>query len=78
MTCKLSFAHNCKNLSNLADECSGPWPSYPCGNSKTNPDALAHFLSPEAINWSIITCAPFAKSPNCASHKTNVSGSTKL
>ena len=41
----------------------------------TKPLALPHFDSPEDINWSIIICAPFAKSPNCASHKTNVSGS---
>ena len=26
-----------------------------------------HFTSPEAMNWSITTCAPLAKSPNCAS-----------
>ena len=25
-----------------------------------------HFASPEAMNWSITTCAPLAKSPNCA------------
>jgi hypothetical protein len=23
-------------------------------------------VSPELMNWSITTCAPFAKSPNCA------------
>ena len=74
----LSFEHNCKNLSSLAEECSGPWPSYPWGSSITKPDALDHFLSPEAINWSITTCAPFAKSPNCASQIVSVFGSTKL
>ena len=26
------------------------------------------------MNWSTITCAPFAKSPNCASHSTSASG----
>ena len=26
------------------------------------------------MNWSITICAPFAKSPNCASHSTSVSG----
>ena len=78
MTCILSFEHNCKNLSNLADECSGPWPSYPCGNNITKPEALDHFRSPEAMNWSITTCAPLAKSPNWASQIVRVLGSTKL
>ena len=31
--------------------------------------------SPDAMNWSIIVCAPFTKSPNCASQRTNVFGS---
>ena len=26
-----------------------------------------HFASPELMNWSMTTCAPLAKSPNCAS-----------
>ncbi len=29
-----------------------------------------HFTSPEAMNWSITTCAPLAKSPNWASQIT--------
>ena len=33
-----SSALICKNLSGLAEECSGPIPSIPCGKSKTNPD----------------------------------------
>ena len=44
----------------------------------TKPEALCHFLSPEEINWSIITCAPLAKSPNWASQIVRVFGSTKL
>src|SRR6185312_8663443 len=35
----------------------------------------SHLRSPDEMNWSITTCAPLAKSPNCASHKTSVSGS---
>jgi hypothetical protein len=31
--------------------------------------------SPELMNWSITTCAPFAKSPNCASQITSCVGS---
>ena len=34
-----------------------------------------HFASPEAMNWSITTCAPLAKSPNCASQTTSSFGS---
>ena len=75
-TCILSLEQSCKYLSNRADECSGPCPSYPWGNNITNPEALDHFLSPDAINWSMITCAPLAKSPNWASHKVSVLGST--
>src|SRR4249920_1557800 len=29
-----------------------------------------HFASPAAMNWSIMTCAPLAKSPNWASQIT--------
>ena len=32
-------------------------------------------VSPELMNWSITTCAPFAKSPNCASQMTSAFGS---
>ena len=32
------------------------------------------FSSAALMNWSIIVCAPFAKSPNCASQSTRVSG----
>ena len=29
----------------------------------------SHLRSPDEMNWSNSTCAPLAKSPNCASHK---------
>ena len=32
-----------------------------------------HFASDEARNWSMMTCAPLTKSPNCASHMTRAS-----
>ena len=35
----------------------------------------SHFISPLAMNWSITTCAPLAKSPNWASHSTSALGS---
>jgi hypothetical protein len=31
--------------------------------------------SPDDMNWSITTCAPLAKSPNCASQMSSVIGS---
>ena len=34
-----------------------------------------HFDSAPAMNWSMITCAPLTKSPNCASHTTRRRGS---
>ena len=37
-----------------------------------------HFDSELAMNWSMITWAPFAKSPNCASHTTSLLGSAML
>ena len=43
----------------------------------TRPLARDHLDSPEEINWSITTCAPFEKSPNCASQRTRVSGSER-
>ena len=50
--------------------CSGPCPSNPCGRSMTRPLARSHLASPAATNWSMMLCAPLAKSPNCASHST--------
>ena len=51
-----------------ADEWSGPWPSYPCGSSRTTEERWAHFCSAEEMNSSMIVWAPLTKSPNCASH----------
>src|SRR5690606_26108590 len=34
----------CKKRSSLALECSGPWPSYPCGNNSTRPFILVHLV----------------------------------
>ncbi len=38
----------------------------------------SHLRSPDAMNWSITTCAPLAKSPNCASHNTSALGSAMV
>ena len=35
----------------------------------------SHLRSPDEMNWSITTCAPLAKSPNCASHSISALGS---
>ena len=35
-----------------------------------------HLASAEMMNWSMITCAAFTKSPNWASHSTSVSGAS--
>ncbi len=59
-------------------ECSGPCPSKPCGSSITRPLGWPHFDSEQEMNWSIMICAPLAKSPNCASQMTRVSGSATL
>ncbi|RUS31556.1 hypothetical protein BC938DRAFT_477569 [Jimgerdemannia flammicorona] len=59
-----------------AEECSGPWPSYPCGSDSTRPVRCSHFFSPEAMNWSMMTWAVFAKSPNWASQIMSELGST--
>lgn len=56
------------------EECSGPWPSYPCGRLITNEDRQFHLASPLTMQLSIIICAPFAKSPNCASQMTRQLG----
>ena len=37
-----------------------------------------HFAWAAAMNWSMITCAPLAKSPNCASQSVSVVGSARL
>jgi uncharacterized protein (UPF0548 family) len=38
----------------------------------TMPLARSHFASEAAMYWSIMICAPLAKSPNCASQSTRV------
>src|SRR5690606_5188726 len=73
-TTTLYSAESCKNLSGLALECSGPWPSYPWGRSITNPFIFCHFDSAEVINWSIMVWAPLAKSPNWASQTVRAWG----
>ena len=35
----------------------------------------SHLDSPLEMNWSMMICAPFEKSPNCASHSTRARGS---
>ena len=35
----------------------------------------SHLRSPDEMNWSNTTCAPLAKSPNCASHSVSAFGS---
>ena len=77
-TCILFSAQSDRKRSMRALECSGPWPSKPCGSSITSPLGCPHFDSAEEMNWSIMICAPFAKSPNCASQITSVSGSATL
>src|SRR6266481_3232744 len=42
----LSSAASCRKRSRRALECSGPWPSNPCGNSSTMPDGRSHLSSP--------------------------------
>jgi len=44
----------------------------------TKPLGCPHFDSAEAMNWSIMICAPFAKSPYCASQTTRLKGSATL
>jgi len=44
------------------------------GRSRTRPESSVHFASPAEINWSMMACPTFTKSPNCASHKTKASG----
>ncbi len=73
-TVMLSSAPIFRNRSRRAEECSGPLPSKPCGSSSVSRDFSPHFDSDETTNWSMITCAPFAKSPYCASHSTSASG----
>ena len=56
---------------------SAPAPALPvrAAASASRPHRRPHLASPLVMNWSITTCAPLAKSPNCASQITSVSGS---
>jgi len=64
LTAEISSSLKDKNLSNLPEECSAPCPSIPWGNKIVKPDYIPHLVSPVAMKLSIITWAPFAKSPN--------------
>ena len=63
-----------RNRSSRALECSGPWPSKPCGNSSVMPLRCDHFSSALVRNWSMITWPALEKSPNWASQATRQSG----
>ncbi len=78
MTWILSSAQSCRKRSRRPEECSGPWPSYPCGRFSIIADFCPHLASLEAINWSIGICAPLAKSPNWASQITRASSLVAL
>ena len=41
-------------------------------------DRWRHLSSADAMNWSTMTWAPLAKSPNCASQSTSASGHSTL
>jgi hypothetical protein len=77
-TRRFPSAHCWRKRSRRALECSGPWPSYPCGSRSTRSDVCPHFWYDAAMYWSITTCAPLTKSPNCASHSTSMSRSRTL
>ena len=57
-TCMFSSAQSCRKRSSRAEECSGPWPSWPCGRNSVRPQSRPHLASPELMNWSITTWAP--------------------
>ena len=48
-------------------ECSGPWPSNPCGRRSDTLLCWPHLSAAATMNWSMITWPTLAKSPNCAS-----------
>ena len=70
----LSCAPCCRKRSRRALECSGPFPSYPCGSRSVRREVWFHFDRPATMNWSITIWAPLTKSPNCASQSTRASG----
>ena len=45
----------------------GAVPFVAVGQEQDEAGSLPHLLSPDAMNWSMITWAPLAKSPNWAS-----------
>ena len=68
---------SCRNRSTWDDECSGPAPSKPWGNSNTNPVWRSHLVSLPKMKLSMMIWAPLAKSPNCASHRHRVRGACR-
>jgi hypothetical protein len=69
-----SCAASWRKRSSRALECSGPFPSYPCGRRSVSREVWPHFERPATRNWSTTICAPLTKSPNCASQRTSASG----
>ena len=76
-TCMLLSAQSWRKRSGLALEWSGPCPSKPCGSSRVSPLTRAHLVSPLAMNSSITTWAPLAKSPYWASQMTSACGDSR-
>ena len=42
------------------------------------PEGFCHLDSAEQMNWSMMTWAPFTKSPNWASQRMSISGARRL
>ena len=70
----LSSAHDWRKRSTRPLECSGPCPRSRAATSSTMPLGRCHLDSDDTMNWSMIVCAPFTKSPNCASHMHSMLG----
>jgi hypothetical protein len=50
-------------------------PGSNANNTSNTTSALTcHFCSADEMNWSMMTCAPLQKSPNCASQRTSAMG----
>ena len=78
-TCMLFSAQSVRKRSMRALECSGPLPFVAVRQQHHQPARLSPLLlRQQEMNWSIMICAPLAKSPNCASQITSVSGSATL
>jgi len=54
---------------------SGPAPFVAVRQEQRQAAETLHFASPELMNWSMMTWAPLAKSPYCASQTTRAFGS---